>query len=59
MGTYTFDSTCWDNLELIQCKELGKSWALELESREDFAGLKVVVFLNPGKKNIKVSISIK
>lgn len=58
-GIYTFDSSCWDNLELSQCKELGKSWALELESREDFAGLKVVVFLNPGKKSIKVTVSTK
>ena len=56
VGTYTFDSSCWDILELNECKKLGKSWALELESREDFTGLKVVVFLNPSKKNIKVSI---
>jgi hypothetical protein len=56
VGTYTFDSSCWDILELNECKRLGKSWALELESREDFAGLKVIVFLNPSKKNIKVSI---
>ncbi len=55
-GIYKFDSSCWDILELNECKRLGKSWALELESREEFAGLKVVVFLNPSKKNIKVTI---
>jgi hypothetical protein len=55
-GIWLFDSSCWEGLELDKCKELGKLWAQELETREDFAGLKVVVFLNPSKKNIKVTI---
>lgn len=55
-GVYIFDSGCWENLELETCKELGKAWSNELELMKNFAGLKVIMFFNPSKKNIKVTV---
>lgn len=58
-AVYIFDSSCWENLDLSTCKELGKNWATELELDQRFAEFKVVVFLNPTLKNIKVTLRSK
>ncbi len=49
---YLFDCSCWDELKLEDCKDIGKNWATELESKEEFKNYKVIVFLNHKKKSI-------
>ena len=58
-GVYIFDSSCWENLDLATCKELGKTWSTELENYPQYSEFKFVIFLNPAYKNIKVTIRSK
>lgn len=57
-GIYTFDSSCW-NFELAICRELAKNWATELESDQSYSEFNIIVFFNPGYKNIKITIKPK
>lgn len=58
-GVYIFDSSCWENLDLVTCKELGKTWSTELENDPQYSEFKFIIFLNPAHKNIKVTIKSK
>jgi hypothetical protein len=58
-GVYIFDSSCWENLDLVTCKELGKTWSTELENNPQYSEFKFIIFLNPAHKNIKVTIKSK
>ncbi len=44
----------FDNLNLDQCKDLGKSISNKLESK--YSNKKFVVFLNPTNKSIKITV---
>ena len=56
INTFIFDNV--DSFpELEYCKEMGKNLSKLIEQTDKFKGFKAIVFLNPSKKSVKITLT--